>query len=87
MLYPIVLRDRPKTELVNFLEDRGVETRDLMPLINQPVYRKMFGDLEPRFPVARWLNRCAFYVGCHQYMDDEDAAFVCAQIRSFFGRG
>jgi dTDP-4-amino-4,6-dideoxygalactose transaminase len=84
MLYGLVLRGQDKTALVNFLEDRGVETRDLLPLLNQPVYKKMFGDLEPRYPVARMLNRSGFYIGCHQYMTPDDANYVVEQFRAYF---
>jgi CDP-6-deoxy-D-xylo-4-hexulose-3-dehydrase len=86
MLYPIVVRGGDKTRLVDFLEARGVETRDLLPLLNQPAYRERFGDLEKRYPVARLLNRGAFYIGCHQYMTREDADFVCDTIHEFFRR-
>jgi perosamine synthetase len=84
MLYGVVLRGKDKTKLVNFLEDRGVETRDLLPLLNQPVYRKMFGELERKYPIARELNRSGFYVGCHQYMTPADADYVIAQFRAYF---
>jgi dTDP-4-amino-4,6-dideoxygalactose transaminase len=84
MLYGLVLRGQDKTPLVNFLEDRGVETRDMLPLINQPVYRKMFGNLDARYPVAANLNRSAFYIGCHQYMSDADADYVVEQFRAYF---
>ncbi len=84
MLYPIVLRDSPKTGLVNFLEDGGIETRDLMPLINQPVYKKMFGDLEQRYPVAKRLNQSGFYVGCHQYLARADIDYLVARVHAFF---
>lgn len=86
MLYPLVVREGDKTALVNFLEDRGVETRDLLPLVNQPVYTGLYGDLEARYPVARWLNRGAFYVGCHQHMTDQDADYLIAQVHAFFKR-
>ena len=84
MLYGIVVKGKDKTPLVNFLEDRGVETRDLLPLLNQPVYRRLFGDLEPRYPVAKELNRSAFYIGCHQYMSAADADYVVDCFRAFF---
>lgn len=87
MLYGLVLRNKDKTPLVNFLEDRGVETRDLLPLLNQPVYKRLFGDLEPAYPVARALNRSGFYIGCHQYMTPDDADYVVEQFRAFFRQG
>ncbi|MBI5210799.1 MAG: DegT/DnrJ/EryC1/StrS family aminotransferase [Elusimicrobia bacterium] len=86
MLYPIVLRSQGKRALVNHLEDRGIETRDIMPLINQPIYRRIFGDLEPKYPVARWINRSGFYVGCHQYMTKPDIGRLADVVHSFFGR-
>lgn len=83
MLYGLALRDEPKAELVNYLEERNVETRDLLPLINQPAYRSLFGDLEPQYPVARWVNRSAFYVGCHSYMDDAEVDFIIETVLRF----
>ncbi|MFA6318256.1 MAG: DegT/DnrJ/EryC1/StrS family aminotransferase [Elusimicrobiota bacterium] len=86
MLYPLVLKKGGKRSLVNHLEDRGIETRAIMPLINQPVYRKLHGDLEPDYPVARWLNRSGFYLGCHQYLSTSDIRYMIKTIREFFGR-
>ena len=84
MLYGLVLKNEDKAPLVNFLEDRGVETRDMLPLLNQPVYKKLFGDIESKFPVARHLNRSGFYIGCHQYMTENDADYVIEQFREYF---
>lgn len=86
MLYPIIMRKGDKTPLVHFLEQRGVETRDLLPLLNQPVYRRLFGDLEPLYPVARWLNRGGLYVGCHPYMSTRDADYIATQVHAYFKR-
>lgn len=84
MLYGLVLRGRDKTSLVNFLEDRGVETRDLLPLVNQPVYEKTLA--RERLPVARALERSGFYIGCHQYMTPADADYVVEQFQAWFRR-
>ena len=86
MMFPIVLRRGRRQDLVNFLEERRIETRDLLPLVNQPVYRKLFGaDLERRYPVARRLNRSAFYIGCHQELSRRSLVYMVDTIRSFFG--
>lgn len=87
MMYPVVLREEPKKGLVNFLEERGIETRDLMPLIRQPIYRKLYGDLSRSYPVAAWLDRCAFYVGCHQFLTRSDLDYVTACIREYMSKG
>ncbi len=86
MFFPLVLTDtsssRPR--LIQFLEERGVETRYLLPLINQPVYRELFGNLDAEYPVAARLNENAFYVGCHPEMTDDDADYVVDCLQTYF---
>jgi perosamine synthetase len=84
MLFPIVLRGEDKRPLINHLEESGIETRDLLPLLNQPVYRKRFGDLEADYPVAAWLGRCGFYIGCHQHLDDVAVEYVISKLHEYF---
>ena len=84
MLYGLVLRHEDKTGLVHWLEDHGIETRDLLPLINQPIYRKIFGDLEPKYPVAANINRRGFYIGCHQYLARGEVDFMIERIHAYF---
>lgn len=87
MMYPITLRDEPKWNLVRFLEERSVETREMMPLVNQPIYRCLYGDIEDQFPVAKWINESGFYVGAHPYLADDEVDYVISQIRAYFGKG
>ena len=84
MMYPIVLKKGSKKSLVNFLEEKGIETREMVPLINQPIYRKLFGNLEKKFPVARWINKSGFYVGCHSYLTDSEIDYIVRIIHDFF---
>jgi dTDP-4-amino-4,6-dideoxygalactose transaminase len=86
MFYPLVLVNPNirRDDLIIWLEDRAVETRYLLPLINQPVYRRLFGNLDEQYPVAAWLNRTAFYIGCHPDMSDEDVNYVIETMREFF---
>jgi CDP-6-deoxy-D-xylo-4-hexulose-3-dehydrase len=84
MMYPLVLADRPKTELVNFLEEHGVETRDMLPLTNQPVYQKLLNWREQDYPVAHWINQSGFYIGCHQDVSEEDTEYIAELFERFF---
>jgi len=84
MLYGLVLRDGSQKELVNYLENLNIETRDLLPLINQPIYKRLYGNLEDQYPVARHINESGFYIGCHSYMKDVEVEFVVEAIRNFF---
>lgn len=84
MLYGLVTKCEPKTDFVNYLEALNIETRDLLPLTNQPAYKKLFGDIESKYPVARKINENGFYIGCHPYMKEAEVDFVIAAIRNYF---
>lgn len=71
--------------LLYFLEEHGIETRDMLPLIHQPVYRDWLGpDVGQRFPVAQSLHDRAFYLGCHPHLDEQDRCHVVATLRRYF---
>jgi dTDP-4-amino-4,6-dideoxygalactose transaminase len=88
MFYPIVVNGNrvSRDRLIQYLETNAIETRYLLPLINQPVYRQMFGDLDSQYPIAARLNRDAFYIGCHAGMTNEDVDYVVAHFHEFFSR-
>ncbi len=86
MMFPIVLRDESKVDLVNFLEQNGVETRDMLPLTNQPVYHRLLGWSEADYPVADWINCNGFYVGCHQDLTEFDLDYMAELFERFFRR-
>jgi perosamine synthetase len=86
MFFPLVVRDASisRDRLVDHLERNGVETRHLLPLINQPVYRRLFGDLDASYPIAARLNETAFYVGCQPELSNSDVDYVVSRFHSFF---
>ena len=85
MLYGLILKKGSKERLVNYLEENLIETRDLLPLVNQPIYKKLFGeDLEEHFPVAKYLNNQAFYIGCHQYFTKDDLRYIVKVFHDYF---
>ena len=86
MFYPITIKDDrvSRDDVVAWLEDHAIETRYVLPLVNQPVYRRIFGDIEKEYPVAARINRSAFYVGCHPEMSDEDVQYVIDAFHAFF---
>jgi len=84
MLYGLVVKNDDKKDLVNYLESLNIETRDLLPLINQPIYKRLFGNLEKDYPVARKINNSAFYIGCHPYMTDEEVDFIIEAFSNYY---
>ncbi|HVM77093.1 MAG TPA: DegT/DnrJ/EryC1/StrS aminotransferase family protein [Candidatus Paceibacterota bacterium] len=86
---PIVIRKNSKIkreDLVTFLEERGIETRYMMPLLSQPVYRKLFPGLEKKYPVAQWIEKNGFYIGCHQDLSMKELRYVASAFEEFFNK-
>jgi dTDP-4-amino-4,6-dideoxygalactose transaminase len=84
MMYPLVLpRGVDKEPLMAWLNERGIETRDMLPILNQPAY----SYLDPReYPVSQWLVESGFYVGVHQNLDPDDVQYVLQEIEAWVSR-
>lgn len=77
MMYPILLDETlDKSSVVYALEEAGIETRDMLPITNQPVYHELLKIKEDDYPMAKLINTHGFYVGCHQGLTGEDMAYV-----------
>jgi len=69
--YPIGCKTEGlKNSVCELLNLAGIETRGIFPcLANQPCY-KDFEHL--KLPVANRIEKTVFYIGCHQYLSQED---------------
>lgn len=75
MMFPILIKRGSgidKNNMVKYLEANNIETRPMLPLLNQPVYKKLFGDIEKDYPVAEYIDNNGFYIGCHHGMTRSD---------------
>jgi len=86
MMFPVVLKGCDKREAVNFLVEPGIETRDMLPLVNQPVYLRLFGLKASDYPVADWINNNGFYIGCHQELSQGDLDYIVKNLHCCFDR-
>lgn len=82
MMYPIVIKDKNinRDDLCLYLEHHGVETRPLMPLLTQPVYKQMWGDISKNYPIAHEATTRGFYVGCHQNLTETDLKYLARTL-------
>lgn len=86
MMFPIVIKEKAsfrRDDIVKYLEKHNIETRPMLPLLNQPVYKKIFGDIEKEYPVAKWIDNNGFYVGCHHGLTNEDLDVIVKAIHEF----
>ena len=82
MMFPIVLKTMGKENLIRFLEKNNIETRDMLPVLDQPAYKGMF-NIED-FPVSQWIKKYGFYIGCHQYITDSEVKYIIEKFYEFF---
>jgi perosamine synthetase len=82
MMFPLVLRLEPKAHLCEYLEAHGIETREMLPLVNQPCYAGMWDA--NAYPVARWIDRNGFYCGIHQDLMQGDLDHIVKTIGAYF---
>jgi perosamine synthetase len=81
MMYPIVMLKESKQAICEYLEAHGIETRECLPLTNQPCYKGMFN--EDDYPVAKWMNRNAFYVATHPSLTGNDLDYMADTIGAY----
>lgn len=84
MMYPMVLKTGDRDTLLMHLEKNGIETRYLFPLLDQPVYQKLFPDQAEKFPVAQHLSKQGFFIGMHQNLTRDDMKYVSDVIHDYF---
>ena len=86
MLYPIVIvsDEISREKIIAHLETNGIETRYLMPLLNQPLYIKLFGNLESKYPIAKKLNNNGFIIGCHEDLTKKELEYIVSTFGKFF---
>lgn len=86
MMFPIVMDNQTaeinKRTLTAYLNEWGIETRDMMPITNQPIFSEY---LDPqKFPEANHINKAGFYVGCHQGLTPEDIEYMTTVFHRFY---
>ncbi len=84
LFFGIVLDHKlDRKKVLNYLEEAGIETRDMFPLITQEIYREYFGpDPSKSFPVAARLAKSGFIIGCHPYLSTGDLEYAVDTIKT-----
>jgi len=81
LAYPIVIK---KPEIISRkkirteLEKNGIENRPLFGCIptQQPAFSYLKNQYEGKLPNAEYIGRNGFYIGCHQYLTQEDLDYI-----------
>jgi len=82
MLYAVILDcSIPRRQVLDYLEKHGIATRYLMPLLNQPIIKEIFGEIEDKYPVAQYIDYNAFLVGIHSGLGYKELDYLAKTIR------
>ncbi len=80
LVYPLVIRDlklNPQ-KIRMTLEKEGIETRPIFGCIptQQPAYSFFKDEYVGKLPVAENIGKYGFYIGCHQYLTEQDFEII-----------
>ena len=70
-----------RNELILYLEKKGIATRTIMPLINQPYISKTLDQHD--YPMAMYFNRRGLLLPSHQDLTMEDLQYIVKTIKEF----
>jgi len=92
LAYPIMIRedsDIKRKWIRERLEKEGVENRPLFGCIptQQPAFSYLKEQYEGRLPIADYIGKNAFYIGCHQYLEIEDLDYIVTVFERIFPWG
>lgn len=89
MMFPMVLTEKvgiERDDFVRYLENNNIETRPMLPLLNQPIYKRIFGNIEDEYPVAKYINSHGFYIGCHHGLTRQELDYQIQIILGFLSK-
>lgn len=91
LAYPIVIKKPeliPRRKLRLELEKNGVETRPLFGCIptQQPAYSYLKEKYEGKLPNAEYIGMNGFYIGCHQYITEEDIDYIIKNFKNILNK-
>lgn len=72
-----------KEELLQYLFENKIDSRVLLSLTNQPIIKRLYGDIEQKFTKACFCNKNGFIVGCHQNLDRSDMIYIIEILEKY----
>ncbi len=89
LAYPIVIKKQSKFSrkyLREELEKKGIENRPLFGCVptQQPAYSYLKKEYDGKIPNAEYAGKNAFYIGCHQYLNQDDLEYIVGVFDKIF---
>lgn len=74
-----------KIKFMEWLWGNGIDSRETLPLTNQP-YVSALGICEEDFPNARRWNQIGMYLPNHNYLSDGDVTHICNSVKNYISQ-
>lgn len=81
MMFPVVMRWESKYSIRAHLERKGIETRDMVPLVSQPAFAGWWNPGD--YPTAQRIDNRGFYIGCHHDLTTADLERVADAFQTY----
>lgn len=82
MFYPVLIRAAGiRDKMLIYLRKHGIESREAMPLINQPCYKGLYE--KGSCPIAENWTENGLLLPLHPLMIFDDVVYVCKAVREF----
>lgn len=86
MMLPIVFSSVSGAGLISlheYLNEKGIETREMMPITNQDVYLDLVPNYE-EYPAARWINNHGMFLPINTKMKERDCRYIARHIAKWY---
>lgn len=77
MMYPIILRSKHNSDVMGALNDRGIETRTMLPITNQQAFSPY---LKGSYPIAEILNYSGIFLPIHPMMTKNHCHLIVKEL-------
>lgn len=90
LCFPLTIKESApftRAEMTKYLEERNIQTRPIFTgnVLRQPAFRSSLQGLSARaaFPVADYVMKHGFVVGCHHGLHDEQITYFMETVREY----
>ena len=87
--FPIMIRNIKidRQHLLEHLFDKGIDTRVLLNLTDQPIFKQLYGEkTRYEYPKSHYANDFGFIVGCHQDLDELNMRYITTTLFEYVNK-
>ena len=85
--FPVMIEESiERSEFLKYLFEKGIDSRVLLSLTNQPAVIDKYGEIEHLYPKSQEVNNFGFIIGCHQGLSIDDMRYIIEVFTEYIER-